>query len=188
MIDALANRIADYVAENDETADHEIIAYGASLLIMAVVTYTTFIASALLFGVLREMLIAIGVFILMRATVGGLHANHRATCLITYSGILYFSIFFAGILNMSWHKILVMYIINIALLILYAPGDTAEQPMVKFRLTRKLLGLVFLSCIFAAPMFFSGIHTDINILLFISTWTCVSLHPFIYKVFGCKRS
>ena len=188
MIEAMANRVAEYVAGNDETADREVIAYGAGLLIMAVVNYSLVLASALLLGVLREMLAAIGAFILMRSTIGGCHANNRVTCFITYSGIMYLSILMASFVTLSWSAALALYTANMALIILYAPGDTAEQPMVRNLLTRKIFGMVFLSGLFALPAFFGEFQSEINILLFVATWTCVLLHQLVYKAYGCKRS
>ena len=188
MIQVLANRMASYVAKNDDTADQEILAYGYSLIIMAIVTYTTVIASAFLFGVLKEMIIAICIFVVMRTAIGGCHANHRAVCLITYSGMLYLCIVLAGTIIFSWYVVFVLYAINVVLLTLYAPGDTVEQPMVKYRFMRKIFGLILISCIFALYIFFGNMHTEINILLLVSTSTCVLLHPYIYRIYGCKKS
>ena len=188
MIQFLANRMADYVVKNDETANQEVLSYGFQLLLMAFVTYAVVLISAYILGVFREMLIAIGAYILMRTAVGGCHANSRTVCLITYSGILYSSIFLAGVLTLSWYVILALYLVNIALLVLYAPGDTDQQPMVRWRLTRKICGLIFLSCLFVLSLILQDMRMETNILLFVSTATCILLHPYIYKIYGCKRS
>lgn len=180
--------MADYVVKNDETADQEILAYGFQLLLMAFVSYAVVLSSAYLFGVFREMLIAIGAYILMRITVGGCHANSRIVCLITYSGILYSSILLAGILTLSWHVVLLLYLVNITLLILYAPGDTVQQPMIQNRLARKIFGLFFLSCLFALSLLLQDMRMETNILLLVSTATCILLHPYIYKIYKCERS
>lgn len=187
MIHALAYRIANYVAKKDKTADHEILTYGYSLIIMGFATYSAVIISALLFGVLIEMLIAIGVFMLMRTTIGGCHANHRAVCFFTYSGTLYLSIFLANVLTLDWYVVLAMYFVNVVLLILYAPGDTVEQPMVRYRHIRKVLGVIFLTFLFAISIYFRDMRIEMNILLFVSTLTCVFLHPYIYRVYGCLK-
>ena len=188
MIQTLANRMADYVVKHDKSASQEELAYGYSLILMGFVTYAAVIISSLLFGLFIEMLIAIGAFILMRSTIGGCHANHRVICFITYSGVLYTSILLSDIIVLSWQAMLALYFINIALLILYAPGDTVEQPMVRNRFLRKIFGLIFLSCLFAASFFLRDMRTETNILLFVSTSTCILLHPFIYRIYGCERS
>ena len=180
--------MANYVVRHDESASQEELAYGYSLILMGFVTYSIVIISSLLFGVFIEMLIAIGAFILMRSTIGGCHANHRVTCFITYSGVLYTSILLAGVVVLGWQVKLALYLINVVLLILYAPGDTAEQPMVRNRFLRKVFGLIFISCLFATPLLFHDTQNETNIVLFVSTLTCILLHPLIYKAYGCERS
>jgi len=188
LIQSLANRLANYVVKNDETANQEVLSYGFQLLLMAFITYAVVLISAYLLGVFKEMLIAIATYILMRTTIGGCHANSRTVCLITYSAILYSSIFLADALILSWYVILVLYFINVILLFLYAPGDTIQQPIVQRRFIRKILGLVFLSCLFALSLVFQDMRIETNILLFVSTATCILLHPYIYKAYGCEKS
>ena len=188
MIQTLANRMADYVVKHDNTASQEELAYGYSLILMGFVTYATVILSAILFGLFIKMLIAIAAFMMMRLTVGGCHANHRVICFITYSGVLYTSILLADVIVLNWQVKLALYLINIVLLILYAPGDTVDQPMVRNRFLRKILGLIFLSCVFVTAFLLQDMRTETNILLIVSTSTCILLHPFIYKIYRCERS
>jgi len=188
LIQALANSIAGFVVKNDDTADFEIMAYGYGLIVSAIVTYTAIIISALFFGVFREMLVAIATYITMRATIGGVHANSRAACFITYAGALYLSIYLSFVLTFSEIATAALYLFNMALLILYAPSDTAEQPIVRRRPARKILGIVFLSLFFSISIFWDRMWIETNILLLVSTITCVFLHPAIYRLFGCKKS
>ena len=188
MIQALANRIADYVVRNDQTADQEVLAYGFGLLLMSIATYLTALTSALILGVFREMLIAMAVYMLMRFTIGGSHANHRAICFIVYTGTLYLCIFLAATLSLNVYAVMSLYLVNVILLIMYAPGDTVKQPMVRWRQTRKVAGLLILSCLFIASFLLRSMRIETNILLLMSTITCVFLHPFIYRISGCKRS
>ena len=188
MVQALANRMADYVARNDETANQEVLAYGYGLILMGIVSYTTVLASAFMFGVVREMLIAMAVYLLMRLTVGGCHANRRAVCYVTYAGTLYLSIFLSTFLSFTLYAIVLLYLANVALLIMYAPGDTVEQPMVKRRLLRKIMGLIIVSCLFAFVILFRDMSTERNILLLVATSTSIFLHPYVYKAYRCERS
>ena len=188
MIQALADGMARYVVKNDETADQEVLAYGYGLLIMAASTYFAVITSALLLGVFREMIIAMGVYMLMRTTIGGCHANHRVICFVSYSGVLYLSIVLAGFVTVSWQIAIALYLVNVMLIVLFAPGDTAEQPIVKNRFLRRITGVIFITCLFSTYIFFSHMQTEVNIAMFVSTSTCVFLHPLVYKAYGCERS
>ena len=180
--------MANYVVSKDETANQEVLTYGFSLILMAIATYSTVILSALLLGVFREILIAIGTFILMRTAIGGVHAKHRAVCLITYSTVLYLSIYLSGILRLDLYATAALYLFNIIILILYAPGDTVEQPMVKNRMLRKISGLFLVTILFALSIFVRDMRIETNIILFVSTLTSILLHPFTYRIYGCERS
>lgn len=181
--------MAAYVIDNDENggSDQEVLAYGYSLLIMAVVNYVVIISSSLLFGVFREMMFSLGAFMLMRTTIGGVHANHRGICLATTMTTLYLGIVLSDVLTLNLYVVLAMYALNIMLLVLYAPGDTTEQPMVRNRFLRKILGIALVSCIFASYAFFGSVR-EVNILLIVSTLICVLLHPYFYKLYKCERS
>lgn len=188
MIQALADRIAGYVVKNDGTANHEILAYGFGLILYAIFTYAVVFASALLFGVIREMLVVLPVFWIMRYTVGGCHANSRLVCFITSTSSFYLCIFLAHTLVFRGPAIAVLLIVNLLVLIRYAPGDTQEQPMVKRRWLRKLLGVVFLLCFFALSVFNRGMRVEANILLLVPTLVSVLLHPYAYRIYRCKQS
>ncbi|MCL2873653.1 MAG: accessory gene regulator B family protein [Defluviitaleaceae bacterium] len=190
MIQAIANNIAKYIVDNDDTntADYEILAYGYGLIVNGIFTYAAIITSALILGLIVEMFVALGAFIALRLLVGGVHANSRVLCFATNAGVMYFSIALSFFLNLSEIVITVLYIANLLLLILYAPSDTTDQPIVKRRMLRKILGIACLSLFFALPMFLNNFQVKINILILISTITCVMLHPLIYKIYGCKKS
>ena len=188
MIQVVADRIATFIVKNDDDADFEVLAYGYGLIVSGIVNYTVMIVSAVIFGVILEMLIAIATYITMRLTIGGVHANSRLLCFVTYASALYASIFLSFVVNMSGVAIAALYGFNVALLVLYAPSDTVEQPIVKRHLLRKILGVVFLSLFAAVSMLGWDIRVIANILLFVPTITCVFLHPIVYRIFSCNKS
>jgi len=180
--------VAGFVVKNDETADHEILAYGFGLIISGIVTYTVILTSALLIGVIQEMLVAIVAYIAMRQAIGGVHANSRIVCFVTYTGSLYLCIGLAFVLNISSLAVAVMYAVSLGLLMMYAPADTKAQPMVKHRLARKVSGIVILTLAFCISVFVLQNQVHANILLFVPTITCVLLHPAVYRMYGCETS
>jgi accessory gene regulator protein AgrB len=188
VIDSLANRLARYVVQNDRTADQEVLAYGLGLIISGFVTYTAILTSALLFGLLKEMITAILIYMTMRLTIGGSHANSKILCFITYTGALYACILLSAVLSPTPLVVLVMYIANFIILLLYAPGDTETQPIAKNRLARKLLGILFLTLFYAIYIFARGTWLEASLLLFVPALTCVFLHPLLYKVYRCRKS
>jgi len=189
MIQAIANALAKFIVKNDDTADYEVLAYGYGLIVNGVVTNVIIIVSALIFGVIVEMLIALGVFMTMRLIIGGVHANSRTLCFITNAGVLYFSIIFASVLNLNEITTIgALYLANLILLVLYAPSDTVDQPIVKRRMRRKILGIIFLSLFFSVSLFFDNIQIETNIMILVSTITCILLHPLVYQAYKCKKS
>ncbi|MCL2856920.1 MAG: accessory gene regulator B family protein [Oscillospiraceae bacterium] len=180
--------MAEFVVKNDDSANREVLAYGFGLIVSSMMTYIVVLGSAFILGVIYEVLIAILVFSVMRLTIGGSHANSRIVCFIVYSSVLYSSVFLSSILNLNVFAIAALYIVNVMLLVVYAPADTAQQPIVKGKLTRKVLGLIFTSLFFGFALLIPGRQTEANILLLMATFTCVSLHPLVYRVSGCKTS
>jgi len=179
--------MAGFVVENDDSANHEILAYGFGLIISGIATYIALFGSALIFGVIYEMLIAISIYSIMRLTIGGSHAKTKAICFIVYSSVLYLSIFLSTVVIFNLFAKAILYGVNVILLIQYAPSDTVQQPIVKRRFARKILGLVFLSLFFGISLLIREMQTEANILLLIPTLTCVFLHPFIYRISGCEK-
>ena len=191
MIQTLANHVAGFVVRNDETANYEILAYGLSLLISAAVSYTIVFASALVFGVIGEMLVAVALYLSMRLTIGGSHANSRIVCNVMYMGTLYLCIILSFVIIPNIYIVAALYIVNLILLFLYAPSDTIHQPIVSGRFARKILGIFLLSFFFALSLFilmYVEAQVSANLLILVPTLTCVLLHPFIYHIFGCEKS
>jgi len=180
--------MAGFIVKNDDTADHEVLTYGFGLILSGLVTYTVVLTSALLLGLMQEMLVAIFAYIAMRQAIGGVHANSRLVCFITYISTLYLCIFLSFILNVDIFAVVILYVISLILLILYAPADTKAQPMVKYRLLRKVAGIAILTVLFCISTFLLQNQVYANILLFVSTLMCVLLHPVVYRAYGCETS
>ena len=188
MIQSLANRMASFIAKNDETADQEVLAYGYGLLLFGAVTHAITFGTAIVFGLFTEMLVAVAVWSVMRLVIGGCHANSRLVCNIMYMGTLYMCIVLSKFITLNFHIIAALYALNIIILVLYAPGDTSQQPIVKGRSARKIAGIVLLSIFFLLSLLDINMPVETSIAVLVSTLTCLFLHPVIYRMFGCEKS
>ena len=188
MIQTLAGRLAGFVIRNDDTADREVLEYGLGLLISAIISYVVIFSSALLFGLFVEMLVTVALYSTMRFIIGGSHANSKMVCEIMYTSSLYLLIIVSSVISLNVYVVTVLYVVNLALILKYAPGDTVQQPIAKGIFTRKLFGILFLSLFFTLSIFVHETRVFANLLLLVPTLTSVFLHPIIYNIMGCKRS
>ena len=187
VIQALAGRLAGFVAKNDGTADREVLEYGLGLLISAIVSYILIFGSALIVGVFIEMLVTVVLYSVMRLVIGGSHANSKMVCDVMYTSSLYLLILLSSVVSLNVYIVVAMYVVNLTLVAMYAPGDTVHQPIVKGILKRKIYGALLLSFLFALSFFVRETRVA-NLLLLVPTLTSVFLHPLVYMIMGCKRS
>lgn len=193
MIRSLAEKTARYITDNDADADFEVMAYGYELLYQEIGITLLALLLAIPAGLLLPVAASILSYNLLRKYAGGSHAKHRVVCTAASILILYgpaVAFVKAGAV-LTPPVILGLYAADFILLALYAPADTAANPLQypEKRRTMKRVSLAILTGYFAlAVVLYSRLPAYAFILVGEATIISVCTHPIIYWILGCEKS
>lgn len=167
---------------SDEKLDE--IRYGLEGIYLTI-TKTIFIFfTAYVLGILKEMILMLLFFNILRTTGFGLHATKSWMCWVSSTLIFIIFPFIAKNIYISVNIKAILGIISIILIFMYAPADTKKHPLVnkkkrdiwKFFSTINCILLVFYSLF---------INNNISNLIIFAIYTEILLiNPLSYKIFN----
>lgn len=191
MIAKLSQSVAQYLANNFEDSDEEVLAYGLELIFQEIVAFIALFTVAACLGVADLMLFAVLGYTTIRGNANGAHASTRVLCLSTYTMFMFASIGIAvwakGFMAPLFYAGLAC---NTVALLVYAPGDTQEKPIWgrKLRLRCKVVSLLCMWVSFGCAYWISsGSPMRANVLMLSSTVACFMVTPIAYMLYGCHR-
>jgi accessory gene regulator B len=122
--------LANLIYKNKEGMTHNeryLRFYGLYLFFTTIVQTSILLLVSLLLGVTLEMIAAMFSFIILRRYAGGRHSKTMWSCTFNSLMLMLISIFIGKLINLYIEIILL--IINIVLLLLYAPKDNKNRPI-----------------------------------------------------------
>lgn len=162
----------------------EKLKYGLEGVYLTLTKTIILLAIAFLFGILKETLILVLLFNIIRYPAFGFHADSSKTCLI-FSSILFLGIPYL-FLNYELSKSLEILIISFTLLsfILYAPSDTVKRPLInpKKRLIRKISACI-LAILYIIGYYLIPNLVIARLLLASVVLETIMILPITYKIF-----
>lgn len=182
------NYSVNIIASNYDFDDIRLeeISYGLETLYLTVTKLIVIFGLAYLLGILKEVVLLLLCYNLIRSTAYGLHASKSIYCLISsitlFIGGVYLSKYIATIPLVI--KI-VLCTISIILLLKYAPADTVKRPLINAKKRRILKikscikGIVYLILI----IYFKDSVVS-GYLLCGLVEAILMIHPFVYKIFS----
>ena len=182
------NYSVNIIASNYDFDDIRLeeISYGLETLYLTVTKLIVIFGLAYLLGILKEVVLLLLCYNLIRSTAYGLHASKSIYCLISsitlFIGGVYLSKYIATIPLVI--KILLC-TISIILLLKYAPADTVKRPLINAKKRRILKikscikGIVYLILI----IYFKDSVVS-GYLLCGLVEAILMIHPFVYKIFS----
>lgn len=182
------NYSVNIIASNYDFDDIRLeeISYGLETLYLTVTKLVVIFGLAYLLGILKEVVLLLLCYNLIRSTAYGLHASKSIYCLISsitlFIGGVYLSKYIAAIPLVI--KI-VLCTISIILLLKYAPADTVKRPLINAKKRRILKikscikGIVYLILI----IYFKDSVVS-GYLLCGLVEAILMIHPFVYKIFS----
>ncbi len=192
IIEVLSIKITNLIKSSMDGIDEEkeeVLKYGLDIIIYNTFLLIIFLMSSLILGVLKPVITSLIVYGALRIAAGGAHAKTRVLCfiisVITFFGPIIISKFF--LIN-SITPSVAIFIINILTIIIYAPADTLEKPIIimKIRFYQKLSSLVIAIIIFLISLKIYNIDKVIySIILFSNIPFVLLLSPLGYKLLGC---
>ena len=181
------NSSMELITKNKQYTEEqvEIMAYGLETIYLTVTKMIVIFATAFLLGIIKEMVILLITYNIIRSQSFGIHASKSIYCLI--SSLI---MFIGGALICKYCVLPFWLVIGIALicnvcLLFYAPADTHKRPLVnakkrkKFKLASFSLGMIYTILI----VVFKD-YSIVNYLLFGMIEAVIMILPLTYKIFN----
>jgi len=189
MIQTLADKTARFIAKGDETADVEVLTYGYYMFYQQWITTIVILLLALVCGLFFPVLVSMVVSMTLRGSTGGTHATRAIICKIVAFVMAFAPALAAEVFGLRMFPIafVVLYLLCIALIVVYVPTDTDVKKFTNPRLRKrmKIESLVLVSLFFAAAIFLQERIPVIAFVIAIITFVACSLvHPMAYWLFG----
>lgn len=139
---------------------------------------------AIILGIIKELLILLLAFNLIREQAHGLHASKSWICLVSSTIIFIGLPLIAKSIIIPFLFKVIINIIGLILISIYAPADTKKAPIIRKEKRKKLKVKSIIYTIFLIIISLVIKDSTISNLIVFSIWIEVFLiHPLIYKLF-----
>ena len=181
IINSTTNYLMKY--QSFSSSDLEKLRYGLEGLYLTLTKIVIIVGIAFLLGMLKEVIIVLILFNIIRYTGFGFHANTSMECLVL--SIACFIIIPRILLNINISDNIIMFISILCIIsyIFFAPADTVKRPLrnKRKRVIRKILtiiiGLLYIALMVLIPSWKLLFLTALIIL-------AITINPLLYKAFG----
>lgn len=163
------------------------IKYGLELLYISITKMIIICILAYILGILKEMLIIVISYNLLRPTAFGLHANKGWQCLIVTSFMFLIFPFLSRYLIVPVIIKILLLMICFMAIVKYAPADTPKHPLINKKRRKKYK---FITCITTLVLSFLVLyfnkHLMSNLILSSVVMQTILLLPITYKLMGVR--
>lgn len=158
--------------------------YGLEGLYLTITKMIVIFSLALLLNCLKETLLLLILFNILRTTGFGLHATKSWICLVASSITFLIGPIVAQSITISFYTKSILGIIGILLIYTYAPADTEKRPLIKKTKRDLYKFITTVSCIVLVFMMLM-IKNELvsNLILFAIYNEILFIHPWTYKLF-----
>lgn len=186
----VSSYLTNFIKNNSSIAaeDADVIEYGLNLFLSTIIKFSIVLLLALLLGITKYMLICIISFGAIRHFAGGIHSKTSFGCLISMMCIYFSVIYTSFFISLNLKFIVIAFVLGIILIILFAPADVAEKPIISIRQRRQLkfcsvlMSLIMLTAIFIIK------DQQIRTIIALSYMTeCLTITPIVYRITNTKR-
>lgn len=197
MINKMSNYILDNILYKDEKIDgdqREIMLFGITRIVEDIPKYIGILIISILLNILSEVGIVLAITLLYKTFIGGAHAGDNITCFLVSTVFFIFPVMIAKYIPISQVILNLVFILvfvqSIYTLIMIAPADTQEVPIInkQKRKTLKILGFVSLISIYIFMIFVLKNNEVVTIILLSMAGINIFATKIVYKIFKCKYS
>ena len=187
MKEAFLNHTMNFIASNQKNLseeDREKLSYGLEGLYMNVTKLALIFLIAFLLGFLKEFIIALILFNLLRFPGFGFHASKSIVCLITSTILILGIPYLFTNIEVNITVKIILCVVSIVTFILCAPADTWKRPLTnkKKRLLRKMCACS-LAVIYSVMIIIFDGNMISNLLLSALLTETVLISPIMYLIF-----
>ncbi len=163
------------------------IQYGIESLYLVISKTIVIFLAAYIFGILKELLLLMIFYNILRTTGFGLHTKKSWHCWLSSLLIFLGAPLLSTLVIIPKSIVMIISVICILLIIMYAPADTEKRPIIstKRRRTYKVLCSVS-AIIYSIILFFITNSSLENIILFSMIIEVLMILPISYKIFNLK--
>ncbi len=175
--------IKKYYPDTDSIKMEE-YAYNLEAFYLTVTKMLVIIPTAIILGVIKELLLLLLFFNILREQAHGLHATKSWICLVSSTLIFVGVPFISKIITIPFIIKIILDIIGLLLIALYAPADTVKAPIIKAERRKKYKIKSIIYTIFLITLSLIIKNTVVTNLIIFAIWIEVFLIlPITYKIF-----
>lgn len=187
MGERIENLLLNFIKQNTEYIDsekEEIIRYGFQVLYLNLSKLIIVIMVASFFGIIKETFSVILFLSLAKMFSFGFHAENFIGCIIITFVNVFGIIYVSKIVQLSVDIKSYLCIFIFILLLLYAPADTEERPIISVRKRKKLKIFSLIVCRMLCYIALGAETFLSNIIIFSLVVVAINTTPILYILFG----
>lgn len=187
MKEAFLNHTMDFIASNQKNLteeDKEKLHYGLEGLYMSITKLIVIFILALLLGFIKEFVITLIFFNIIRFPGFGYHASKSIVCLISSTLLILGLPYFFNNIEVGINVKIILCIISVITFIICAPADTWKRPLTnkKKRIIRKVCACILAVIYSVLIIAFNGNEIS-NLLMSALLIETVLISPIMYLIF-----
>ena len=184
----LLNNITSNIKKNNKNVTEEeleVIIYGLKSLYLTFTKIIVILILSIVLGILKETLLMLLFYNVIRLFAFGLHAKNSIACLITSLLLFIGGTYLAIYLNIGLELKIILASISLILIAVYAPADTEKRPLInpKKRKKFKILSIITSLIITCLIIYLDGSYIS-NFMLIGFIEATIMILPITYKIYG----
>lgn len=188
MKEAFLNHTMDFIASNQESLNEEEkekLQYGLEGLYMNITKLAIIFLLAFLMGFIKEFIIALILFNIIRFPGFGFHASKSMVCLITSIMLILGLPYLFTVFEVSLNVKILLCVISVIVFIICAPADTWKRPLTnkKKRMLRKG-SACFLAIVYSVLVVIFNGNEISNLLMAALLIEAILISPILYFIFN----
>ena len=178
------NKIKEKGKYSDEKLEE--IEYGLETIYLTVTKLIIIFGVAFILGIVKETIVLLICYNLIRSSAYGLHASKSIYCLISslllFIGGVYVAMYLSSV---PLYIKIVLGLLSIIMIIKYAPADTVKRPLInakkrkRFKIISITKSIIYLLLI----IYFDKMQLS-GFLLVGLVEAIIMIHPLVYKIFN----
>ena len=162
----------------------EVISYGLEALYLTITKMVIILLLAFVFGVLKETLLILFFYNIIRTTAFGMHAKKSSHCYIISSTLFVGAALLCKYVDINIYVKLVIACLSFITLIIYSPADTYKRPLLNAK-KRKIYRILTIinSFIYIVLIVVFNNYNISNYLVLGLLDSSLMIHPLTYRMF-----
>lgn len=188
MKELFLNHTINFIAANQDglsDEEREKLSYGLEGIYLTITKMIIILLIALLLGFLKEFIISLILFNIIRFPGFGFHASKSIVCLISSTVLILGLPYLFSNIEISLNIKTILCIISIITFIIFAPADTHKRPLTnKKKRTIRKISTCLLALIYSAIIIIFNNYEISNLFLAALMIEMILVSPIMYLLFG----